>query len=141
MISFTMLTDTPGRLRDFLLSRGIIKEEIVEGQATYTGARPGVEIVEIPNPIVTDPGSGEPGEPGFVPETRDTRRAFMVKLAYESESEKADGFRNWVINNSTVATAPANYTIGGEPVGDARKVNGEQVWLVHDRPERFGTWL
>jgi hypothetical protein len=157
MINFVVLTDTPARLRNFLVSRGIIKEATVTlpgddvPQTIYSGVRSGMEWVEVPNPIVTDPGSGTVGEPGYVPPTYDDRKAYLVKFSDESATNEVDGdtggnpydwskFGKWVKANSTVVTAPPNYTINGEPVGDAYKINGEQVWLVRNEPDRFGAW-
>jgi hypothetical protein len=154
VINFTVITDTPQRLATFLVNRGIIKQD---AEGNYVGVRPGMEWVRVPNPIVTAPGSGTPGQPGYVPPTYDTRAVYLVKFAHESEAADADGdavdangdpvnqydrtkFGKWVKNNSTVVTAPANYTINGEPAGDAYKINGENVWLVRNDPERFGVW-
>jgi hypothetical protein len=127
MISFVVVTDTPARLRDFLVSRNVIKETET-GSGRYTGVRPGMEWAMVPNPILID---------GTTP---DTRAVFLVKFAWESESEKADAFRDWIIDNSSVVNAPVNYLINGVHAGSARKVTGEQVWLVHIEPERFGVW-
>jgi hypothetical protein len=99
-----------------------------------------MEWVKVPNPIQTAPGSGTPGEVGYVPPTYDDRAVFLVKFAWESESEKADAFRDWIVANSSVVNAPVNYTINGEHAGSARKIDGEQVWLVHVDPDRFGVW-
>jgi hypothetical protein len=142
MQSFAVITDTPQRLASFLEQRGIIEQvtDTVTGKTSYVGVNPGMEWVRVPNPIITDPGSGTLGQPGFVPPTHDTRSVFLVKFARESETEKAQGFRDWLLANTSVQTAPAGWTIGGEPVGDARKVTGQNVWLVNDRPERFGIW-
>jgi hypothetical protein len=137
MISFTVITDTPQRLANFLVSRGVIEQN---ASGNYVGVLPGMEWVKVPNPIVTDPGSGVLGEPGYVPPTYDTRSVFLVKFAWESQSEKAQAFIDWVIANSSVADAPANYTINGVHVGSARKVTGQQVWLAHIDPDRFGVW-
>jgi hypothetical protein len=137
MISFAIITDTPVRLATFLVNRGIIEQN---AQGNYVGVRPGMEWVKVPNPIQTAPGSGTPGEVGYIPPTYDTRAVFLVKFAWESESEKADAFRDWVVANSSVVNAPVNYTINGEHAGSARKVNGEQVWLAHIDPDRFGVW-
>jgi hypothetical protein len=133
MISFTVITDTPGRLATFLESRGIIEKRtnLITGEEFYAGVVRGMEWVRVPNPIETAVTT---------PPTYDTRAVFMVKFAHESEAQKMAGFRDWVLANSSVVTAPAEWTLRGEPVGDARKINGEQVWLVHDRPERFGVW-
>jgi hypothetical protein len=151
MISFVVITDTPVRLRNFLVTRGVIKEEPV-GSGNYVGVRPGMEWVKVPNPIVTG-GTGTEGDP-FV---YDTRSVFLVKFAHESEGNEVDGplvdeegnqinqydwskFGKWVKANSSVVNAPLNYTINGEHAGSARKITGEQVWLVHIDPDRFGVW-
>jgi hypothetical protein len=136
MISFVIITDTPARLRDFLVARNIIKQE----GSNYVGVLNGMEWVMVPNPIQTAPASGTPGEVGYVPPTYDGRAVFLVKFAWESESEKADAFRDWIVANSSAVDAPVNYTINGIHAGSARKVTGEQVWLVHVEPDRFGVW-
>jgi hypothetical protein len=154
MINFVVITDTPARLRDFLIARNIIKE--VDGN--LTGVLPGMEWVRVPNVIQTAPGSGTPGEVGYVSPTYDDRAVFLVKFAHESQDNDFDTdaavespltvmdhwdlskFAKWVRNNSSVVNAPANYLINGEPAGKAFKVTGEQVWLVRDGAERFGVW-
>jgi hypothetical protein len=128
MISFTVITDTPQRLANFLVSRGIIEQN---AQGQYVGVRPGMEWVRVPNPIQTSPGP---------PPVYDDRAVYLVKFAWESESEKADAFRDWIVANSSVVNAPVNYLINGEHAGSARKVTGENVWLAHINPERFGVW-
>jgi hypothetical protein len=132
MISFTVITDTPARLATFLVNRGIIEltTDPRTGE-TYVGVRPGMEWVRVPNPIQTSPGP---------PPIYDDRAVFLVKFAWESQSEKADAFRDWIIANSSVVNAPINYLINGEHAGSARKVTGENVWLVHIDPDRFGVW-
>jgi hypothetical protein len=141
MINFTVITDTPQRLATFLVSRGVIEQYTDDqGQTAYRGVRPGMEWVGVPNAIQTAPGSGTPKEPGYVPPTYDDRAVFLVKFAWESESEKADAFRDWIVSNSSVVQAPVNYLINGVHAGSARKITGEQVWLVHENPDRFGVW-
>jgi hypothetical protein len=137
MINFVVITDTLARLANFLESRGIIEQN---AQDNYVGVRPGMEWVKVPNPIQTDSGSGTLGEVGYVPPTYDDRAVFLVKFAWESESEKAQAFRDWVVANSSIVNAPVNYLINGVHAGSARKVTGEQVWLVHVDPDRFGVW-
>jgi hypothetical protein len=149
MISFVVITDTPVRLRDFLVSRGVIEQN---SSGNYVGVRPGMEWVMVPNPIQTDPGP---------PPVYDDRAVFLVKFAHESEDFDVDGpkvdnsdpenpvqipvwdwskFGKWVKANSSVVDAPVNYTINGIHAGSARKVTGEQVWLAHIDPDRFGVW-
>jgi hypothetical protein len=128
MINFAIITDTPARLATFLVNRGIIQQN---AEGNYVGVLPGMEWVRVPNPIVTDPGP---------PPVYDTRAVFLVKFAWESESEKADAFRDWIVANSSVQAAPGGWTINGQPVGSARKITGEQVWLAHIDPDRFGVW-
>jgi hypothetical protein len=133
MINFVVITDTPLRLRNFLETRGLITQttDPQTGEQHYVGVRPGMEWVKVPNPIVTDPGP---------PPVYDDRAVFLVKFAWESESEKAEAFRDWIVANSSVVNAPVNYTINGEHAGSARKITGQQVWLVHVDPDRFGVW-
>jgi hypothetical protein len=130
MISFAIITDTPTRLTNFLVNRGIIEQKTDPrtGQQYYDGVRPGMEWVRVPNPIETAPG------------VYDDRNVYLVKFAWESQSEKADAFRDWILANSSVVNAPVNYTINGEHAGSARKITGENVWLVHTNPDRFGVW-
>lgn len=156
-ISFTVITDTPVRLRNFLVARNVIEERPV-GSGNYTGVLPGMEWVNVPNPIQTAPASGTPGEVGYIPPTYDNRSVFLVKFAHEAlADQEADGgmvdgdgnpvnqydwsrFGKWIKANSTIVTAPPNYLINGEPAGDAYKITDELVWLVRDNPERFGVW-
>lgn len=132
-INFVIITDTPARLRTFLVNREIIKQvNDGIGGTIYIGSLSGMEWVELPNPIVTDPGP---------PSIHDTRRVFLVKFAWESREQKADAFKQWIIDNSTIVQAPVGWTIYGQPAtGDIYKINGEQVWLVKDAAERFGVW-
>jgi hypothetical protein len=144
-INFVVITDTPGRLATFLVSRNIIQQVPDDsGGQQYVGVLPGMEWVKVPNPIVTDPGP---------PPVYDTRHVFLVKFAHDSVENQVDvdsdttqnafdwsKFGRWVKANSTVVTAPANYTINGQPAGDAYKITGQNVWLVRDGPERFGVW-
>jgi hypothetical protein len=159
-INFVVITDTPGRVATFLASRGIIEQvtDPMTQQTSYVGVRPGMEWVRVPNPIVTG-GTGTELDPYVY----DTRAVFLVKFAHESvdnEEEvgfpttEVDGegntvqvnqydwskFGRWVKNNSSVVSAPVNYTINGVHAGDAYKITGEQVWLVRNSPERFGVW-
>jgi hypothetical protein len=152
MLNFVVLTNTPGQVATFLANRGIIQQvPDGDGGQVYVGVRPGMEWVRVPNPIQTGvDGSGNP--------VMDTRAVFLVKFAHESADNEDDGtpqvdeegnpvnqydwskFGKWVKANSSVVTAPANYTINGEPAGNAYKITGQNVWLVRDNPERFGVW-
>jgi hypothetical protein len=160
MISFTVITDTPARLRDFLIARNIIKEvDDGQGGTSLVGVRPGMEWVRVPNPIRTDDINESPLTEG---PQYDDRAVYLVKFAHESEDEEyldvespsvfespsdedndkwsRSKFARWVRNNSTLVSAPANYTINGVHAGDAYKITGQQVWLVRDDPDRFGVW-
>jgi hypothetical protein len=160
MISFVVITSTPGLVVTFLTNRGVIEQQTdsLTGQTYYVGVRPGMEWVRVPNPIQTAPASGVFGEPGYVPPTMDTRACFLVKFAHESQAFEDDNLTNspttddygniydytrfgrWVKGNSTTVAAPANYLINGVHAGNAYKINGQQVWLIRDNPERFGVW-
>jgi hypothetical protein len=154
-ISFVIITSTPGLVATFLASRGIIeqKTDTLTGQTYYVGVRPGMEWVKVPNPIVTG-GTGTEIDPYVY----DTRACFLVKFAHESQVFEDDNLTNspttqdydniydytrfgrWVKGNSTIVAAPANYLINGVHAGNAYKINGQQVWLIRDNPERFGVW-
>jgi hypothetical protein len=153
MISFVVITSTPGLVATFLANRGII-EQVTDNDGTYyRGVRPGMEWVKVPNPIVTG-GTGTELDPYVY----DTRSVFLVKFAHESQTFEDDNLTNspttddygniydytrlgrWVKGNSTIVAAPANYLINGVHAGNAYKINGQQVWLIRDNPERFGVW-
>jgi hypothetical protein len=154
-ISFVIITSTPGLVATFLASRGIIEQKTnpLTGQTYYVGVRPGMEWVRVPNPIVTG-GTGTELDPYVY----DTRAVFLVKFAHESQVFEDDNLTNspttqdydniydytrfgrWVKGNSTIVAAPANYLINGVHAGNAYKINGQQVWLIRDNPERFGVW-
>jgi hypothetical protein len=151
-INFVVITDTPVRLRNFLISRGILEEVTMQGETVLVGTRPGMEWVRVPNPIVTG-GTGTELDP-FV---YDTRAVYLVKFAHESLDNEVDGdvvdeegnpidtydwskFGKWVKANGASVNAPVGWTINGEPAGSAWKITGEQVWLVRTAPERFGVW-
>src|SRR5262245_17408097 len=96
MINFTVLTDTPGRVRQFLLDRGIIKQVTNPrtGATQYVGARDGVEFTatSLPNPIVVTPAVGEPGtrdnpNPDYVPPVYDDRKVFLIRLGRAAEDD------------------------------------------------------
>lgn len=157
--SFVVISDTPVRLRDFLVTRSVIKAvDDGDGGTAYTGVLSGMEWQKVPNPIQTAPASGTPGQPGYVPPTYDTRACFLVKFAHESEADQATAtpqtdvngdpvnqydwskFGQWVKANATLVDAPLNYLINGVWAGQAYKINLQNVWLVRDAPERFGVW-
>lgn len=154
-INFIIITDTPGKLATFLASRNIItqKTDPKTGATYYVGVLPGMEWVKVPNPITTG-GTGTQLDPYVY----DTRACFLVKFAHESADNQEDhdspgdagdqstnqydwtNFGKWVKANSTIVDAPANYKINGVWAGQAYKINNQLVWLVRDRPERFGVW-
>jgi hypothetical protein len=109
MISFTLLTDTPARLRNALISRGIIEQKTDPrtGKTIYVGTRNGVEFVEVPNPIVVTPAVGEPRlpdgtpNPAYVPPVMDTRRVYLVKVAHEAEADEVEGLQQEDIDPDT----------------------------------------
>lgn len=157
-ISFTLLTDTPARLRNQLIARGIIETYIDPrtGQTMLKGVRPGVEFIEVPNPIVVTPAVGEPGQPGYVPAVMDPRHCYLVKMAWEAEGDETDGlqqddvdpdtgrrtlrslaartkFGQWVVANST----PETITSATGQSWQARNIN-DNFWLV--LTDDFGEW-
>jgi hypothetical protein len=159
-INFVVITDTPGRLRDFLIARNIIKEvDDGQGGQTLVGVNPGMEWVRVPNPIRID----EADSPITAPD-HDDRNVYLVKFAHESvesqvetsddsPSDDSPGssdlsgdiydwsrFGRWVKNNGDWQNAPAGWTINGEHAGRAWKITGENVWLIRENPERFGVW-
>jgi hypothetical protein len=143
-INFVVITDTPVRLKNFLIARGILEEveQPALGGGTETvlrGTRPGMEWVRVPNPIIK------------ADLTPDDRNVYLVKFAHESLDNEVDGevtadtydwskFGKWVKANGASVNAPVGWTINGEPAGSAWKITGEQVWLVRTAPERFGVW-
>jgi hypothetical protein len=138
MISFTILTDTPIRLRDQLIARDII----MQTPQGLTGVRRGVEWVEVPNIIVTTLAVGTRGQPGYVPRGMDPRRCWLVKLAWEAEANEKEGgdgsilqtkFGQWVMNNSVADTL----TSADGRSWPARRV-GTNFWLTIS--DDFGVW-
>lgn len=84
MISFTILTSDRQALASALQARGVLNSDNTPVS--------GVEIAEVPNPIVTDQGSGgDPLDPDYVPPTYDSRWCYLVKLAHEAEASDDDG--------------------------------------------------
>ena len=141
MISLTILTTTPRELRDRLIARGVLKIENDE----LVGAHSGTEWVRVPNPIVTTPATGTPGDPGYVPAVMDSRRVYMVKFAHEAEAADDGGdpedpedphprftrskLVKFVRNNGT----PEDIGVRTFRVGN--------FWVVHPGDQDiFGTW-
>jgi hypothetical protein len=146
MISFSIITATPALLRNRLLERGIIKEVTSFGQTQIVGVHPGFEWVRVPNPIMVS-GTGTPGDP-YVP---GAQAVYLVKFAHEAEADQIEApddplntdmgdltnytkLGKWIKNNSTVVTINS---VDGKS-WPARKINGEQMWLV--RSDDFGVW-
>lgn len=164
-ISFTLLTDTPARLRDQLIARGIIETYIDSrtGQTMLKGARPGVEWVEVPNPIVVTPAvgasrlpDGSPN-PARVPAVMDPRHVYLVKVAWGAEGDETSGLQQddvdpdtggrtlrsvlartklgqWVMGNSV----PDTITSADGRSWQARNINNN-FWLIPETQD-FGAW-
>jgi hypothetical protein len=146
--SFTLLTDTPGRLRTRLIERGIIETytDGRTGQQMLKGVRPGVEWVEVPNPIVVTPAVGDPGtqnnpNPDYVPAVMDPRHVYLVKVTHDAEDDQMDGMppgmtklKQWIIDNSTADTI----TSADGRSWAARNIN-DNFWLIPDTAD-FGVW-
>ena len=81
--SFTILAQNRAQLDAQLISKGIAKWEGTGEDMTLVGVLPGLEIVRVPNGIVTDAGSGTPGEGDYVPPTHHGDECYLVKLAHE----------------------------------------------------------
>lgn len=141
VISFTVLTDTPKALYDRLVEYGL-----VDG---VTNSATGVEIVEVPNPIVDD-----------------TRHCFLVKVAHEAEAAEVEGkeqvdqdgkqLDRWsrtklgeYVKTPTVDSVALRD--GGTGLGlgyvqaeqidgmTAHKV-GVDFWMIEDTDGRMGVW-
>lgn len=158
MINFVLLTTTPAEVRNFLINRGILQQvtDPITGKTSLVGVFPGVEYTAnaVPNPIITDPGSGgSPADPGYVSPTYDTRKVYLVKLVIDAEADEIAGFQqtnpdgtlkpvdlrtklgNWVHNNGVRDDLNVNGTIV-----PAMKI-GTTVWLARDDTTLFfGTW-
>jgi hypothetical protein len=137
MISFTILTTTPAVLRDQLIARDVIKEEVQEGQTVLVGVREGLEWVEVPNPIVTSVGP---------PRVMDTRRCYLVKLVRAAEDNECEGeprdgralllrtkLGKWIAANSV----PQTLTSADGRSWPSRRV-GNNFWAVAS--DDFGVW-
>lgn len=129
-LSFTIITDTPGRLANALQSRGILDQN-------SEPIKRGLEIAEVPNPILIEEGP---------PTVYDTRRVFLVKFAHEFETDEKDGdgcdrkslllctkLGKWIAANSVSDTI----TSADGRSWPASRV-GTSIWFV-DSPD-FGVW-
>lgn len=133
--SVTILTNDAAHLRNALAARGI----------TTTDMGGGVEVAEMPNPLITDAG-----DPPDTPPTYDTRRVFLLKLAdgiYETDEDgnvtpdPGDGYPQftksklaaWVKNNGTQTT-----------LSDGTRAwvfANNKHWLIDPRDAApFGAW-
>lgn len=141
MISFTIITTTPVVLRNRLIERGIIKEEVVDGVTKLVGTRAGTEWVEVPNPVKAS-GTGTELDP-YVPATQ---RCYLVKFAHTAKDDETAGepqddrslllrtkLGKWIMANSVAFTI--NSADGRS--WPSRRV-GTTLWVV-DSPD-FGVW-
>jgi len=155
MISFTIITSTPAVLRNQLIARDIIKEEVDRfGQTQLVGVREGLEWIEVPNPIVKTLAVGTRGEIGYVPPVMDTRRCYLVKLVRAAEGNEESGLQQtdpgprgpvwrsllqrtqlgqWILNNSVGETL----TSADGRSWQSRRV-GTNFWGVIS--DDFGVW-
>jgi hypothetical protein len=161
VISFTLITTTPGVFKTQLINRGMaeeITETDREGKTSkkVVGVRPGLEWVEVPNPIVTTLATGVRGEEGYVPTVMDTRRVYLVKMAHDmhddqikdiEQEEDGEGearkkkkplnertkWGQWILANSSAATIDS----ADGRSWPARKVGTASWFVVSDD---FGVW-
>lgn len=126
MIVFTIITDTPARLRNQLIAHGILKDE-----PGIVPAREGFEMVEIPSPVAGT-------------------RAASVKLIRDAEADEIEGevqddrliwqrtkLGKLILNNSVADTLN---TIDGRTIRSRRV--GTTLWLIReDDAATFHVWL
>jgi hypothetical protein len=160
MISFTIITSTPAVLRNQLIARDILKEEIVTALDGTTsthlvGVREGLEWVQVSNPIVTSLAVGEPGDVGYTPAVMDTRRCYLIKIVRAAKANEIDGLQQedvdvdgnvttrspllrtklgqWIMNNSVSTTL----TSADGRSWPARRV-ATNFWITIS--DDFGIW-
>jgi hypothetical protein len=157
MISFTLLTDTPVRVRNFLLNRGIIEQvtDSVTGLQTLRGVLFGLEWTEVPNPIIVTPAQGaSPYLPGYVPPVFDSRNVYLVKMTSAAEDDQTSGITQtdgqgkpldvdartklgaFVKNNG----ARDDIDVNGVALLPAWKITNQEIWLCRDKQGLLGTW-
>lgn len=160
-ISFTLITDTPGRVRTFLINRGILEQRTAPSGQTYlAGTLPGVEFTvnAVPNPIIVTPAQGTPGtddnpNPNYVPPVYDDRKVYLVQMSRDAEADQTDGIQQtdaqgklldvdartklgaFVKNNGARDDINVNGTIV-----PAWKITNQNIWLARDPQGLFGTW-
>lgn len=137
MIAFTIITDTPARLRTQLIARGILLN-----QPGIVPAREGFEYVELDWPV-----------PGF--------RAFSIKLVRAAKDDEIAGekqddrlqwqrtkFGKWITANGVADTVviPAVTDDEGKVLKPERRFRARRVgtnfWLIReDDAAQFHAWL
>jgi hypothetical protein len=157
MISFTLITNSPGVFRTHLVNRGFVTLETVDGAANSpVPTKNGLEWVEVPNPIVITPAIGSREEEGYVPAVMDSRRVYLVKMAHDmhddqvkdiEQDEVVEGkerkqkktlnqrtkWGQWILANSSAATIDS----ADGRSWPARKVGTASWFVVSDD---FGVW-
>jgi hypothetical protein len=116
MLDLHAYASRPADLRDFLIARGVIRNE--DGQ--LVGALPGVEITwgALPNPIMTDVGNPDADPP--VPPTYRSEKIYLIRLAHQAAEDDDSGdvvepddpaphftrskVAKWIRNNATPVT-------------------------------------
>jgi hypothetical protein len=150
MLLFAILTSNPTQARNFLINRGIAQQITSNWDGTQTtvlvGVLPGLEWIEVPNPIIVNPGP---------PPVMDTRHNYLVKIAHESDADQRQGIDQTLPKNPTIEDL-LNRTKAGKWVlangtRDDQNVNGtivpayqigaQQGWICVDLNYVLGAWL
>src|SRR5262249_22748663 len=137
-------------------NRGVISQITSAEGTKLVSNLPGLEWVEVPNPIIVTPAQGNPGDPGYIPPVMDDRHAYLVKFANENQDDQQSGidqgssdpadpnYKNllqrtklgqWVLNNSVRDDQDVNGTIV-----PAWRI-GTNTWAMLDDQGLMGQWL
>jgi len=150
MISFSIITGTPKTFWDNLVTYGLVETKLDEKGNEYHSAE-GVEIVQVPNPIVISPAIGEPDSKDYVPAVMDTRHVFLVKCAHAAYAKEIEGKEQTEVKGDTVELKPLlERTKLGEFIKADEKPTqidgmeahqlGDDFWVVEDTEGRLGVW-
>lgn len=141
MISFTILTDAPKELRDRLRAYGLLDAD--------NNPKEGVEIVEVPNPVVVTPAETDKDGIVITPAVYDPRHVFLVKVAHKAffdeiagkeQTDSGDGSAKSVLERTKLGDFVAKNSTADTVDGLAARKLGEKFWLVPDDDGRFGVW-